>query len=127
GYSLFALMQPGKLQDIEWLKELPMFSLTGSMYGVMISILLAAYNRWVVPRIRNLATGIAVLGVSGALAMWGTFLVCQHEGIQVSQDTNDLTTLGVGFVLAVFLGYGLDLFAEGKMPKRIEPQPEPAE
>lgn len=127
GYSLFALMQPGKLQDIEWLKKLPMFSLTGSMYGVMISMLLAAYNRWVVPRIRNMATGIAVLGVSGALAMWGTFLVCQHEGIKVSKDTNDLATLGVGFVLAVFLGYGLDLFAEGKMLQRAEPQPESAE
>jgi hypothetical protein len=56
---------------------------------------------------------VAVLGAGGAVVVWLSFVLCSASGVvKPGEETNHLALLAAGFVIATFLGYGLDLFAE---------------
>lgn len=123
GYFIFDLMQPTFRIGSKTIDKVLLEAMTGSYYGGGIAALLMAYRRWVAPRLKNVATGVAVLGLGGALLLWCTFTHCKADGIDLAKNASDLTLLAAGFVIAVFLGYGLAFFGEEKTPLNAEPEP----
>lgn len=111
-YLVYMLLMPG----IHWAKinftEMLHNSLTGMFYGGGLAVLLMLYKRLLASRLKNSAAGVAVLGAGGAVAVWLSFVLCSASGVvKPGEPINHLAVLAAGFVIATFLGYGLDLFA----------------
>lgn len=112
-YLVYMLLMP----RIHWaemnITEMLHNALTGMFYGGGLAVLLMLYKRFLASRLKNSAAGVAVLGAGGAVVVWLSFVLCSASGVvKPGEETNHLALLAAGFVIATFLGYGLDLFAE---------------
>lgn len=80
----------------------PSYPLIGAMFAALSAIALAAYVSWQVTRPGPIATvgGGPGLAISGQIAIGGPFVLTDHRGQQVTDETYR------GKLLLVYFGYG---------------------
>ena len=99
-------------------------SVFGCVYGMAVTSLLWIYESFGARRIQSWYNGAVILGLGGAAAFALVFLVDHYYSKSVFWETDDLFgAMMSGFFVAVFLGYGLNLFAKERTSQEIAPQP----
>ncbi len=81
----------------------------GIIYGIAFSALLAAYDRWIRPKVKNLIIALLSLGVSGAVVTGLLFLRFGAPLLNLPEKHMYIVAAGSGFALLPLLAYGLGL------------------